>query len=440
MLQSPRTTSLWPAHANAAFWGLGNGLTSTTLATYLARELGAEGLAVGLIVASPNLAGILRLAAPPLLRSIGSRKTFAIATFSLSGVLLLLLPMLAWPGLMPAQAVSLTVLVTLWGLWHLAMFLGVISLWSWFGDLVPGEVRGKFIGRRQGWLMAGQVIGMLAAGLFAYWLARAMPELPRWQPLAFPAMAGAVCMLLAVIPLVALPSVPLDRRQIGRVSDGLRALTDRRFLPLLGFWCWAGVANGFSQAAQGLFPFALGLPVLAMLALQAGMQVGQAGASPTIGRWADRLGSRRLMIGSQILVSAALLFYVPATREAPYWIVGAWILWIAYAGLNVCLPHMMLRLSPGENSPPYIATYFALGGLATAISSVVFGAAFDALPRDWHVTIGSARIDRFQLFFLGGFALRLSAIGWLWFLPDGPRASASANEFAAPLTRTSAGD
>jgi len=152
------------------------------------------------------------------------------------------------------------------------------------------------------------------------------------------------------------------------------------------------------------------------------------------------LGSRRLMIGSQILVSAALLFYVPAMREAPYSIVGAWILWIAYAGLNVCLPHTMLRLSPGENSPPYIATYFALGGLATAISSVVFGAAFDALPRDWHVTIGSARIDRFQLFFLGGFALRLSAIGWLWFLPDGPRASVSANEFAPPLTRTSAGD
>lgn len=424
MLQSPLpATSLWPAHANAALWGLGNGLTSTTLATYLARELGAEGLAVGLIVASPNLAGVLRLGAPALLRAVDSRQTFAIVTFSLSGLLLFLLPLLSWPGLLPSERLSLAVLVTLWGLWHLAMFLGVIALWSWFGDLVPGDVRGRFIGVRQGWLMAGQVTGMVAAGLFALGLSRMMPDLPRWQPLAWPALAGAVCMLLAVVPLLALPNVQLNAQKIGSLGDSLRAISDRRFLPLLGFWCWAGVANGVSQAAQGLFPFALGLPVLVMLGLQAGMQIGQAGVSPAIGRWADRFGSRRLMIGSQVLVSTALLFYVPASREAPYWIVGTWLLWIAYAGLNVCLPHVMLRLSPGENSPPYIATYFALGGLATALSSIVFGALFDALPRDWSLEVGGMALDRFRVFFIGGALLRLSAVGWLVFLPNARSAS-----------------
>jgi hypothetical protein len=124
------------------------------------------------------------------------------------------------------------------------------------------------------------------------------------------------------------------------------------------------------------------------------------------------------MIASQLLVSVALLFYVPATRANPYWIVGTWTLWIAYAGLNVCLPHLMLRLSPRENSPPYIATYFALGGLTTAISSIVFGAIFDALPRDWHMTIGSLQMDRFQFFFIAGSVLRVSAIAWLFFVPD----------------------
>lgn len=419
MLQSPPSLkALWPAHANAALWGLGNGLTSTTLATYLARELGAEGLAVGLIVASPNLAGVLRLGAPALLCAVGSRKTFSIASFLFSGLLLFLLPLLAWPGLLPSDGLSLAALVTLWGLWHLAMFLGVIALWSWIGDLAPSQERGRFIGLRQGWLMAGQVTGMVAAGLFAYGLARLVPDLPRWQPLAWPALAGAVCMLIAVLPLVALPDFVLDRSRVGSLRDSLSAITDRRFMALLGFWCWAGMANGVSQAAQGLFPFALGLPVLAMLGLQAGMQVGQAGVSPAIGRWADQFGSRRLMIGSQALVSVALLCYVPATGAMPYWIIGTWVLWIAYAGLNVCLPHVMLRLSPGENSPPYIATYFALGGLTTAMSSVVFGAVFDALPREWSVAVGGLTLDRFQAFFVVGAMLRLSAVAWLFFVPD----------------------
>ena len=419
MHQSPhQQLILWPAHANAALWGLGNGLTSTTLATYLARELGAEGLAVGLIVASPNLAGVLRLGAPALLRAIGSRKTFAIATFTLSGLLLLLLPLLAWPGFLPSPWISLVVMVALWGLWHLTMFLGVIALWSWLGDLLPADVRGRFIGVRQGWLMAGQVVGMVSAGLFAYALARLLPDFPRWETLVWPAVAGAICMLLAVGPLLSLPGVPLNRLRIGSLSDSLAAITDRRFFPLLAFWCWSGVANGVSQGAQGLFPFALGLPVLVMLGLQSGMLVGQAAISPTIGKWTDRFGSRRLMIGSQVLVSAALLFYVPATRETPWWIAVTWMLWIAYAGLNVCLPHAMLRLSPGENSPPYIATYFALGGLATATSSVVFGAVFDALPSNWRVDVSGVTLDRFQFFFIAGAVLRLSSVAWLWFLPE----------------------
>jgi MFS family permease len=235
MLQPPpASVPLWPTHANAGLWGLGNGLTSTTLATYMARELGAEGLAVGLIVASPNLAGTLRFAAPALLRTIGSRKTFSIATFLASGLLLLLLPLLAWPGLLPSKQLSLAVLVMLWGLWHLAMFLGVISLWSWIGDLVPGEIRGRFIGIRQSWLMTGQVVGMLAAGLFSFTLAKTLPDLPKWQPWAWPAMFGAICMLLAVLPLVALPNLPLDRARIGTFRDSLLAMTDRRFVPHSG--------------------------------------------------------------------------------------------------------------------------------------------------------------------------------------------------------------
>ena len=75
--------------------GVGNGLTSTTLVVFLALELDAPnlGLGISLILAMPNLVGLLRLATPVLIGRIADRKTFCLGTFILSGLLLFCLPL-----------------------------------------------------------------------------------------------------------------------------------------------------------------------------------------------------------------------------------------------------------------------------------------------------------------------------------------------------------
>ena len=74
-----RKLAIW----NGAVWAIGNGLASTTLVIYLAKELHAErlGLGISLIVAAPQIAGLLRLGAPALIGRLGDRKRFCIATF-----------------------------------------------------------------------------------------------------------------------------------------------------------------------------------------------------------------------------------------------------------------------------------------------------------------------------------------------------------------------
>ncbi|QDU27554.1 Major Facilitator Superfamily protein [Anatilimnocola aggregata] len=420
-----RPTTLWQAHLNGLFWGLGNGLVSTTLVTYLARELGAEGIAIGLIVASPNLAGGLRLFAPAILRWIGSRKWFAVAAFLLSCLLLLALPIVCEPKSAIDERLKLFWLVTLWGGWHFAMFLGVIALWSWLGDVAASATRGSFIGLRTSLMAVGQIVGILAAAGFAKWYPLWDPSIGRWETLAGPALAGAWCMILAIVPLIWMPEPPLISKPNDTTRQLLAAITDDRFRPLLGFWCYAGLANGVTQAAQAFFPIVvLKLPVEKTLFLIALMHIGQIIVAPLIGYWADRGNSRAIMIGSQVIVSIALLFFPLATREHPLWLTGAYLCWIAYAGLNVCLPHLMLKLSPGENSPPYISLYFALGGLVTAASSVLFGVLFDQLPRTSPVPLGPVSVDRFHLAFIVGTIMRLSAIGWLFYLPRDAGASA----------------
>ena len=63
------------AYLNGGLWAIGNGLTSSTLVIYLALELGAPriGLGISLILAARHLVGILRLGTPLLIGRIADR-------------------------------------------------------------------------------------------------------------------------------------------------------------------------------------------------------------------------------------------------------------------------------------------------------------------------------------------------------------------------------
>lgn len=417
---------LWQAHLNALLWGLGNGMVSTTLASYLLKQLGVgpNGLVFALVFASQHFAGGLRLFTPWILQWVGSRKWFAVAAFTLSCFLLLALPEICKPGHPADRPFKMAAFVGLWGGWHLVMWVGAIALWSWMADLVPSKVRGRFIGARQSWLMAGQIAGLLLAAAFSRWLLSWDPN-NKWQSYAWPALAGGWCMLLAVAPIVWMPDVKLVTPQRDHGRQLWAAVTDPRFRPLLGFWCYAGLVNGVSQAVQGMYPsVVLNLPVATTLTMVAAMHLGQVLLSPLIGYFADRGHARSIMIAAQVLVSLALFFFPftigVASEAKPPFAWGMWLahgLWIAYSGLNVCLPYMMLKLAPGENSPPYISTYFALSGLAIAISSVVCGYAFNQVPRDFQLNLGILSLDEFGLFLYLGALLRLTSVAWLCWLP-----------------------
>jgi hypothetical protein len=83
------------------------------------------------------------------------------------------------------------------------------------------------------------------------------------------------------------------------------------------------------------------------------------------------------------------------------------VAWIAYAGLNVCLPNLMLKLSPQESNTPYIATYFGVTGLCLALSTIIFGALFDWLGREVFVLFdGLVVLDYYHYNFLFGWITR----------------------------------
>ena len=417
------------AYWNGGLWSIGNGMVSTTLIVYLALELGARGVAVSLILATPPLIGLLRMLTPWLLGQVGNRKKFCVFMYIASNVVLLSLPFSSAPGTFTSTALSLTALILTWSLYHLLEYCGTVALTSWLGDICPSRLRGRFFGRRERWLTLGRIVGMTVVGVFTYWMTERNPDSARWFYYAIAAEAGTLVMLASVIPLLKMPNWPRRRRlepeqENSAVSAGKsrwQMLTAAPFLRLLLFGCLFSFFNGVTQAAQGIFPYrVLDLDLFALLALQSFMRLGQGMLSPWLGKVIDRCGNRPVMIASQTIVALGLLFYLPATEQYPWVITGAWICWMAYAGINIGLPSLMIKLSGPEDASWYLSVWFGVAGAVYGLSTIAGGVIFDSVEswqQVWPLSGSEPWVfDRYHLLFFCGIGGRLLAALSLCFL------------------------
>lgn len=427
---------------NGGLWGIGNGLAGSSLAIYLALELNAPqvGLSIGMLLAAPRLVGVLRLGAPLLIGRVADRKQFCLYAYFISAWLLLSIPLLAAPGRFGLDRPgSLFLLVTLWCLYHLCEYLGTVALWSWLADLVPQRVRGKFLGYRERWMLAGQIVAMLAGAGFVYGATKYFPSASRWEPYALLAMAGALFMVAAILPLSRIPALAgRAGSAAAMLSRQWLPLVDRRFWRLLAFGCFFSLVNGVTQSAQGIYPRnVLEFTLAPLLVFGCAMRFGQATTSPFFGAVADRLGNRPVLIVCQLIVATGPLFYFLATPEQPWWLWGAWMAWIAYAGLNVGLPNLLLKLSRPPAANSYIAVYFAASGLCYGGSTLLGGMLYD-----WFGQSTFAGWDFFQCSFIAGWLLRTASVLLLFaivepgakplgqWLPSRPRAVAASEPAA----------
>jgi MFS family permease len=314
----------------------------------------------------------------------------------------------------------------LWCSYHLLEYLGTVALWSWLAELVPVRIRGRFIGRRERWMVAGQAAAMLAAALWGYLWNRAWPkDLYPERVLAgyaIPAVLGACFMIASLVPLAAMPGSRSVRpaRAAAPLSAILAPFLDGRFLRLLLFGCWFSFFNGLAQSAQEIYPRqVLKVELAVFLVLMTAMRLGQLGISPWLGRLADRLGNRPVIFVSLPVVAASSLFFLAASPEQPGWYAGAWAAWIAYAGINVALPNLLLKLSPGESRAAYVAAFYAVTGLCVAASMIGGGALFDLLrDRTFPLFGGSLRLDHYQLLFLVSWLTRTMGVVLLFWVVE----------------------
>ena len=408
-------------YLNGLLWAIGNGLVATTLVIFLASELGAEGLAISLILASPRFAGVLRLGVPALVAKLApsgfGRKGLCIATYIASGVSLVIVPFAAIGAGQYDQRWGIAVLVASWGIYHLLEFTATVTLWSWIGDIYPADERSTLLGYRERWLVIGRILGLTVSILLASVWSWLLPDAAKWIPLAASASLGALFLILAVMPLVLMPAMATCKSATPKAPwrTLIQAFSEKPYRRLLTYISWFGIANGLTMTAQSLYPIRiLQFQYQDISLMRIGMRVGQSAIAPWCGRFIASQGARRLLIPCQLLVAVGPLFYLLATPDQRWWLIGAYIVWIAYAGINVGLDSLKLGLSDPDNNGPFVAVYHSVSDLSNAVSTVIGGIIYDVLGQENQEQV----LTLYACLFVTGWVVRSMSVIWINRLVD----------------------
>lgn len=407
-------------------WSFGNHFVSTGVVFFLAISHGLSygGIFLGMIVAAPFLAGVLRVFTPVMLEKVGSVRKFCIAAYLAEFIFLWLMLILGRPGFLSSPA-ALACITAFWCLANLAEHCGTVALFAWSGELFPEKTRGRFFGGRERWRMVGEMISLAICVTVMYvWRNHAClkESVPEYYVFAALAAFGTVFVAAGTLMLLRVK----DTRVCVPESHPFRTLAeplfDRRFRPLLVYAAYFTFITQLEQVFQLTYPtkiFGVTGAFVMVQTLRFLIRAGQVVLSPAAGRWIDRGGVVRVLVFSQMVTAIGPLFYFFASPGAGWVIFGSALCYMAYVGLNVGLPQVQLQMAPAGKGAAWLACYGAVGGVFAFAGAILGGAVYAWFPyKDFSQAVcGGCPVLRMifwvQLPFLASFVLRLGAVGFL---------------------------
>jgi len=167
MDENTRKASLRYSIKEGVAWATCNALGPSYIAPY-AIALKANNLQIGLLTSIPNLAANLsETRAPKIMEKVCRKKIVITGTF-IQGLVLLPIAALAliFPIIDPNTLIAPTILIMLYTIYLVLGSFTTPAWFSWMGDLVRDEERGRFFGRRNAITGIASISAMLAAGVF----------------------------------------------------------------------------------------------------------------------------------------------------------------------------------------------------------------------------------------------------------------------------------
>ena len=322
-----------------------------------ALHLGCGAALIGFLGALPFLAQLLQLPAARLVDRFGTRR---VALVSIAIARQAFLPLVVLPFLPVGPVAGRAVLLAAAAL---QSGLGIVcnNAWTvWMGELVPGRVRGRYLGRRTAACTVGGGLAALAAGTL-------LDRAP--GPRALATLAHVTCVAGATsVVLMARQHGGRPRPRAAGPRPSFRAVlrvpAARRYL---AFLVVSGAGSGLIVPFSGLYVLrdrALGFTFLTGYGA-----VSAAARVATARRWGRLLdrprGPRATVAASTALLAASPLLWIAAASAGP-WVLAAEAVTggVATAGASVAGLAVPLALAPAAERPAWSAAFAIAGGLA----------------------------------------------------------------------------
>lgn len=384
--------------------------------TRYGRLLGMSDFQFGLLAALLSASAALQLPASYFVERYGFRKSVLLVAGIIHRALWLaiaLVPWLLprawwWPGLVLCMTAS-------------ASFSNIATpgVLSWFADLIPERVRGRYFSRRA---QIGQFVGLAMTLIVGEVLDLASPlgdeMLRRTISLLFAAAA-----LSGVADFATLTRVPDTKHRADPSLSFWRLVAipwrDRNFRWFVGF----SATLNFGLIYVGQYIWLYVFDVVGMTNRQANLLLmivpillGLV-SYPVWGRIVDRWGCKATLIVAGVLIShgaAAWIFVTPDT-----WWVGysaALVAMAAWPGVDLASFSLLLRMGGSEDGRRQGSAYIAANSLVVAgagLLSGLFGGAMANLFGRWQGSLFGWPMTYHGLLFLISGALRLLSLAWL---------------------------
>jgi len=389
-----------------------------TFLNYFAMELGATGTLMGVVLAVPNIASLLRIVAPYFVNRSDNRKAVWLGAVLVARLAAVGCPLLAFPQFRPAGIEPLHLLILVLCVTTIANAIAEVAWLSWFADVVPEGIWGRYFGRRNFFNSSAILVVPLIGGgaLDAYTSRHPEAKLAAYATIFG---LGILFHLMAVVPLLFVPNVKLRerRREVPLWHEILTPFRDPNFRRYALFYGWLMLGSGIPHAAFQLYQKnALGLGLMVVGSFQTVNRIFDMIGQRWSGRLTDRFGNKPIVILGLIGAATGPFFWIP-TQPGNYWLIYiSYVVWgLGWAGVGLGTQNLMLKISPRGNNVAYIAATQALGGISLSVFQIVGGLALDALlATGFRLEIGLATLNAYHLFFLLSFLGRSSAALWVF--------------------------
>ncbi len=382
-------------------------LTGGVFLTGFALYLGMSDLMIGLLGSIPFLVTVFQLPVSYFLGKDGRRKAVAywgaaIARFSWIPILIVtFVPFLSSPT-------KCLVILGLFFLAHSCISASYISWLSWVSDLVPDDFRGRFFGARN--MLCGAA-GMLTMIVFGNMLDRLSSHSTAGLSVGFSMtfISAFTFGMLGLRFLNRISEPQMSRSYEGNSLGKLLSLPfgERNFRSFLLFAVFWGFSVHFASPFFTLYflrylklsyGFVAVLATISACADLLGMQVW--------GRISDKVRNKAIIQFAgwvAVFLPLAWVTVRPGNYVMPLVLhaVGGGF----WAGINLCMNNLLLRISPQENKAFFLSVYNMVAGVGAALGPIMGGLAAKHLA-NLHLELVGLKLAPLQVVFLISTTLR----------------------------------